>query len=159
MSDTTRINGNQISWASVKLTINSERYSGITAIEFSDAVEKALAYGTGRHHAPRGRTVGKYVPEPMVITCWKSTSAAVQRDLNNVAGRRGLASVSVPIVLQYIEADDSTITVEAQGAALVKIEDSDEESSEGLQEKLTFSVMRYLRNGIALFDTSEEAGA
>lgn len=153
MADETRINGNQISWPSLSLKIDGTPYSGITAIEFGDGRERAYAYGMGRHHAPRGRTAGKYVPEPFVITCWKSTAKAIRDDLAAKAGSgKGYGSVEVPIVLQYVEPDDAVITVEAQQCVLVKEENSDEEGPEGLNSKLTFMPMRYVRDGKAIFD-------
>lgn len=156
--DSVRINGLQIGWASVKLKINGNPYRGVTAIEYADGVEAAYAYGTGRHYAPRGTTAGKYTPEPFVITAYKSTAGAIRKDLNEQANGRGVSSVIVPIVLQYVEKDDAVITVEALGSRLVKNEGSDEESPEALTEKLTFMPTRYKRNGIALYDTTE-AGA
>lgn len=156
--DSVRINGLQIGWASVKFKVNGNPYRGITAIEYADGVEASYAWGTGRHFAPRGRTAGKYTPEPFVVTAFKSTAGAIRKDLNEQANGRGVSSVSVPIVLQYVEKDDAVITVEALESRLMKNEGSDEEGPDALTEKLTFMPMRIKRNGIALYDTTE-AGA
>lgn len=158
MGDTVRVNGVQISWSSVKLKIAGTPYSGITAVEYADGVEKAFAYGMGRHHAPRGVTRGKYTPEPFVLTCWASTAQAIRSDLNAKAGARGISNVPVAIVLQYVEKDDAVITIEALDATLTKNEASNEEGPDALSEKLTFLPMRIKRNGVALYDTTE-AGA
>lgn len=158
MADSVRINGLQISWASVKLKIDGEPYSGVTAVEYADGIELSYAYGMARHHAPRGRTAGRYTPEPMVITAFMATSKAIQQALASRAGGRGVSTVEVPIVLQYIEKDDAVITIEALSSRLVKIEGGAEESPDATTEKLTFMPMRYLRDGVALHDTTE-AGA
>jgi hypothetical protein len=158
MGDTVRVNGVQISWSSVKLKIGGTPYTGITAVEYADGVEKSYAYGMGRHHAPRGITRGKYTPEPFVLTAWASTAKAIREDLNAKASGRGISNVPVAIVLQYVEKDDAVITIEALDARLTKNEASNEEGPDALSEKLTFMPMRIKRNGVALYDTTE-AGA
>lgn len=153
MADEVRINGLQISWASVKLKIDGVAYSGITSVEYADGRETALTYGMGRHHAPRGQTSGKYTPDPFTINCYTSTAKAIRADLAaKAAPGRGIGSVSVPIILQYIEPDDAVVTVEALDARLVKNEASNEEGPDGLTEKLTFQPMRIKRDGVALYD-------
>ena len=56
MSDVIRVNGNQVSWGSIVLKFNGQRFYGFTSISFSDKRERVHAYGMGRHHAPRGRS-------------------------------------------------------------------------------------------------------
>lgn len=153
--DSVRINGVQISWPSAKIKIDGAPYRGITSVDYADGVEKTYAYGMGRHHAPRGRTLGKYTPELLVITCWTSTAETIRKGLAQKAGGRGISSVSVPIVLQFIEKDDAIITIEALDSTLVKNEASNEEGPDALAEKLSFMPMRLLRNGVALYDTTE----
>lgn len=155
MSDNARINGVQISWSSVKLKIEGVPYFGITGIEYGDAVEQAYAYGIGRHHAPRGKTAGKYTPDPLVLTVWKSTGAAIREDIHTRAAGRGLARVPSTIIIQYIEGSDDVITIEASQCTLVKVEESAEEGTDALSEKLTFMPMRILRDGVAMYDTTD----
>jgi hypothetical protein len=157
MSDSARVNGNLIGWDSLKFKINSSPYTGITAIEYGDAMEIAPQYGMGRSHAPRGTTAGKYSAKPFVLTCSTATARAIRADLANQAGRRGLSYPRVPIDLQYAEEDDGpTIHVEGHEARLVENEGSHDEGPDGLTEKLTFQPRRLLRDGQALYDTSEE---
>lgn len=158
MSDEVRINGNQLGWGSAKLKIEGTPYTGITAIEYNDGVEVSHAYGMGVDHAPRGMTAGKYTPEPFVLTCWASTAKAIRADIAARAQPgRGLSSVRSSIILQYIEPDDAVVTVEVIDARLVKNEASNEESPDGLSEKLTFAVMRYVRDGHSLHATERTA--
>lgn len=160
MADAARVNGNLISWGSFEIKIDDEPYSGVTAVDYNHSRERAYAYGTGRHHSPRGRTAGKYTPEPLVITCWKSTAKAIRERLKAAASDgRSYGNAIVGIVLQYIEEDDDTVTVDAQECVLTKEEMSDEEGPEGLNEKLTFMPMRYVINDGTLYDSSAEAGA
>lgn len=158
MSDATRINGNLISWASLKVKLNGEPYSGITSIEYSDGRERAYAYGIGRHHAPRGMTAGKYTPEPCVITCWKSTAKAIREAVAKRAqdGRSYGSVTDNVLVVQYVEPTDAVITVEIQDAPITKIEASDEEGPEGLNEKITLAPMRIIRDGLTLYDSTEQ---
>lgn len=156
MADSTRVNGNQISWSSLIFKIDGESYTGITSIGYADAIETAKAYGMGRHHAPRGRSAGKYTPEPLTLTCWKSTAQAIREQLaaRSPSGTSYGRAV-VPITLQYVETDDSTVTVEFDEARLVKCTSSNEEGPDGLAEDLEFDVMLIRRNGLVLFDESQ----
>lgn len=154
--DAARVNGNLIDWGSLKFKMDGTPYSGITGIEYADGRERAYAHGIGRHRTPRGRTAGKYQPEPLVVTCWSSTAKAIRADLAAKASdKKSYGNVEVPIIVQYIEPDDAEITVEAIGCVLVKDESSDEEGPEGLNVKLTFSPMRLIRDGLSLFDQTE----
>jgi hypothetical protein len=159
MSDSVRINGIQISWSSVRFKIDGTPYYGITAIEYGDGMERALAYGMGRHHAPRSRTRGKYTPKPFVVTGFTATARTIRQALAQRAGTAGIASVLVPILLQYSEtADGPTITIEAFDCTLDDIEAGHDEGPDPLSEKLTFQPLRLKRDGVAMYDTSE-AGA
>lgn len=155
MSDSVRINGLLISWASCIWKIGGERYSGASSLEFADGVERSLQYGMGKDHAPRGRPRGKYVPEPFVATVPVATAEAIRQQLAREAGpTTGISNVEVPITLQYIEPNDATVLVEMLRVTLEKNEASHEESGDGLMEKLTFQPQDYKRNGISLHDTS-----
>lgn len=156
MADSVRINGNQISWSSAKLTINGERYTGIASISYADALEVSKAYGMGRSHAPRGRSAGKYTPDPLTMRAWKSTAQAIREQLAALSpSGTSYGRVAVPIVLQYVEPDDAVITVEFDAARLVKCTASNEEGADNLAEDLEWDVMLIRRNGLVLFDESE----
>jgi len=155
VSDTVRINGTQIGWPSISLKINGQAYTGISAIEFGDKRERGFAWGMGRHGGPRGRPPGKYTPDPFVITAWTSTASAIRKD---IAARAtdgvSYGNVTVQIIVQYVEKDDGTVTIEAQDAVLAEISASNEEGPDATNEKLTFQPMRLIRNGLSLYDSS-----
>lgn len=159
MADQVRVNGVQLSWSSSKLTIDNETFTGVTSISFGDALETAYAYGMGRSHGPRGRSAGKYTPEPLVLGMWKSSAQELRRMLSERAQQQGRGAsygkAVVPIVLQFIEADDTTVTVEFEECRYTKATESNEEGPDALKEDVEFSPMRIRRNGLVLFDESE----
>jgi hypothetical protein len=155
MGDTVRVNGIQLGWSSGKLKIDGEPFTGIKSIDYGDGVEQSLAWGMGKHYAPRGRTRGKYTPDPLVIELFEASAEELRSMLEQRASGRGISNVSIPIVLQFIEKDDRTVTVEALDSTLVKIEAALAEGPDPLTTKFTFQPMRYLRNGVALYDTTE----
>jgi hypothetical protein len=155
MADQVRVNGNQISWSSAKLTIDGETFYGVTSIGYADSLEVAKAYGMGRHHAPRGRSAGKYSTEPLTMTMWKSSAQELRAFLAARSPTGSYGRAVVPIVLQYIEEDDSTITVEFEECRYVKATASNEEGAEALKEDVEFDVMLIRRNGLTLFDESQ----
>jgi hypothetical protein len=158
MGDQARVNGILMGWSSLKLKIEGEPFTGIKSIDYGDSVEQAFAYGMGRHYAPRGRTRGKYVPDPLVIEAFEASAGEIMSMLANKAGARGLSNVPVTITIQYIEKDESPVTVEALECTFVKNEVALAEGPDPSTRKVTFQPMRYLRNGVALYDTTE-AGA
>lgn len=155
MSDTVRINGNQIGWASMSLKINGQAYTGITAIEYGDKRTRTLAYGMARHGGPRGRPPGKYEPDPFAITAWTSTAATIRKDLaQRSPDGVSFGNVVCSIILQYVETSDGIVMIEAQDATLGEISASNEEGPDATSEKLVFQPLRILRNGLSLFDSS-----
>lgn len=160
MADAARINGLQISFSSIKLKVDGEPFTGFTSIKYDDGIETQYSYGSGRARKPRGRTGGKYMPEPLVITMAKSSAQTLRAQLaaSSPTGK-SYGMVEVPIVLQYIEPDDATITVEFDRARYVKTSASNEDSADPSNEEITFSVMGIKRNGLVIYDDREEAGA
>lgn len=158
MGDAARVNGVQFGWSSLKLKIDGEPFTGIKSIDYGDSVEQGLAYGMGRHFAPRGRTRGKYVPDPLVIEAFEASAQEIENLLDKKAGGRGIANVPVTIVIQFIERDETPVTVEALECTFVKNEVALAEGPDPSTRKITFQPMRYRRNGVALYDTTE-AGA
>jgi hypothetical protein len=159
MADKLRVNGNIVSWGSVVVKINGERFHGFTGISFSDKRERVKQYGMGKHHAPRGRSRGKYTVEPVKLAGPKSTFKAMRTALAALS-EDGLSygDVEFQIVLQYIEADgDESQTIELVDAVWMSNTSNDEESPDPLKEECEFDIMKILRDGMTLFDASEGA--
>ncbi len=156
MADPLRINQNQHSWGSLILKVDSDRYTGFTGISFSDKRERVKAYGMTRHHAPRGRSRGKYVIDPVKLTGWKGSVAALRAGLAARADDGiSYGDVEFQIVLQYIESGEVPLTVEIDRCVWVSNSTSDDESPDPLKEEIEIDAMLIRRNGLVLFDASE----
>lgn len=156
MADEIRVNGNQHSWGSITVKVNEERFFGFTAIGFSDSRERVKAFGMGRHHAPRGRSRGKYDVEPVSLTGWKGSMQQLRKALADAGSNAETYGDTIfQIVVQYVEADDTPITVELEDCVWTKNTTSDEEGPDPLKEEAEIDCMRIRRNGLVLFDPSD----
>jgi hypothetical protein len=159
MSDAFRVNNNQYSWGSIRLKIAGEDYFGFTAISFGDKRERVKAYGMGRHHAPRGRSRGKYTIEPVKLTGWKGSVEAARAALalRVQGGDAGTSysDVEFQIVVLYSEIDETPLIVEIDGCVWVGSTTAHEEAPENLKEEIEIDAMVIRRNGLALFDESQ----
>lgn len=156
MSDEIRVNGNLHSWGSITAKIAGDPYYGFTAISYGDTRERVKAYGMGRHHAPRGRSRGKYTVEPVQLTGPKGTVQQLRQALaDQSADGVSYGDVEFQVVVQYIEPDDTPITVELEDCVWVKNTSSEEEGTDPLSEDIELDCMKIRRNGLVLFDESE----
>jgi len=151
MADEIRINGIAHSWGSTKLKIAGERYSGIMSISYSDKLETAFGYGMGKSQKPRSQSRGKYSAEQVTMKVQTSTAQAIRDQLAARGGGLSYGTVLVPIVLQYLELDDSPITVEFEDCRLVEDGSSDEEGGDVLTVEIKFSTFGIRRNGKTLY--------
>lgn len=158
MADDIRVNGNQHSWGSIILKVDSERYTGFTSISFADKRERVKAYGMTKHHAPRGRSRGKYTIEPIKLVGWKASVAALRAALAALSSDRiSYGDVEFQIVCQYVDTGELPLTVEIDRCVISGNSSSDEESADPLKEELEIDGMLIRRNGLVLFDASEGA--
>jgi hypothetical protein len=156
MSDQIRVNGNQLSWGSIILKLDQDVFTGFTGISFADKRERVKAYGQGRHHAPRGRSRGKYTIEPVKLTGWKDS---VQIFRTQLAARspdgKSYGDVEFQIIVQYVEAGEIPLTVAIERCVWTGNSSSDEESPDPLKEEIEIDAMLIRRNGLVLFDASQ----
>jgi hypothetical protein len=156
MADAIRVNGNRHSWGSISAKIDGERYYGFTAIKFGDSRERVKAYGMGRHHAPLGRSRGKYSTDPVVLTGWKSAVQALRDALAaRSSSTTSYGDVVFQIVVQYVDENDQPCTVDIEDCVWVKNSTSDEEGPDPLSDEVEIDTMRIRRNGKVLYDESE----
>ncbi len=156
MADDIRVNGNQHSWGSIIVKIDGDRYYGFTSIGYSDSRERVKAYGMGRHQAPRGRSRGKYSVDPVTLKGWKGSVQALRDALAaRSSDGRSYGDVEFEIVVQYIEADDTPITVELERCVWTKNTTSEEEGPDPLSDEIEIDCMLIRRNGLVLFDESQ----
>jgi hypothetical protein len=156
MSDAIRVNNNQLSWGSITVKVADERFTGFTSISFSDKRERVKAYGMTRHHAPRGRSRGKYTIDPVKFVGWKSTVQSLRESLAAKASDgKSYGDVEFQIVVDYVESDEMGITVVIHKCVWASNSSSDEESADPLKEEIEADAMWIERNGCVLFDASE----
>lgn len=156
MADEQRINGNMYSWSSIYFKVDGERFYGIKSISYGDSRERAKGYGMGRHHAPRGRSAGKYQTDPVSVSVEKATARALRETLATFAADgQSFGNVPFEIVVQYVEPDDTPITDTIEECVWAKTESSNEEGPDPLYEDVEFDCMRIRWNGKTLFDETE----
>lgn len=156
--DPIRVNQNQLSWGSIRCIIDGNPITGFTAISFADKRERVKAYGMGRHHAPRGRSAGKYTTETVKLTGWKSS---VQNLIAQLAERApdqaSYGNVEFTIMVIYSEPSEPNIDVMITGCVITSQSAADEESADPLKEELEIDCMAIRRNGLTLWDNTELA--
>lgn len=156
MSDAIRVNGNLFSWGSIILKIDQEPFYGFTGITYADKRERVKGYGMGRHHAPRGRSRGKYTIELAKLTGWKSSIQAVRVQLAaRSANGQSYGDVEFQIIVQYVESDEAPMTVALERCVWAGNSSSDEENPDPLKEEVEIDPMLIRRNGLVLFDSSQ----
>lgn len=156
MADALRINGNAVSWGSIELKIDEEKYTGFTSIGFADKRERTKGYSVGKHHAPTRRSRGKYSTDPVKLVGWKSSIQALRAALAAKSkDGKSYGDVDFQIVVQYIEDNEDPQTVEIDHCVWSSNSTSDEESPDPLKEEIELDCMLIRRNGLVLFDASE----
>jgi hypothetical protein len=156
MADLRRVNGAQISWGSLVVKVNGDRFYGFTSIDYGDKLEVAYAYGMGRHQMPRGRSRGKYVPDPVKLKGPKASCEALRQAL--AAGSPTGTSYGVTefeISVSYSESFEPPLSVDIGGCRYVGTKEAHAEGSEVLEDEIEISPMSIRRNGLVLFDESE----
>lgn len=156
MADQIRVNGNMLSWGSISIKLDGERFHGFTKVNYADSRERVKAYGMGRHHAPRGRSRGKYSTDPVVIGGPKGSVQELRQALaaRSIDGR-SYGDVEFDVVVQYVESDDTPITVEIERCVWTKNTEQHEEGPDPLNEDFECDAHLIRRNGLVLFDESQ----
>lgn len=158
MADQIRVNGNLYSWGSIKLKVAGELWHGFTSISYADKRERVKAYGMGRHHAPRGRSSGKYSTDPVKLAAPKSTMQALREFLATLApDRTSYGNVEFQLVVQYVEPGEVPMNVEIDRCVITGNSTTDEENADPKSEEIEIDCMLIRRNGKTLFDSTQGA--
>jgi hypothetical protein len=162
MSDQIRVNGAIASWGHIIVKIQGERYYGFDQIAFADKRERVKVYGMGRHHAPRGRSLGKYTTDPVKLRGPKGTINALRDHLAALSpDKKSYGNVVFEIVVEYVTGGgpdgDKDLIVELVGCVYTGTSSSDEESPDPLKEEIELDCMLIRRNDKTLFDSSQGA--
>jgi len=151
MADVRKINGNRYSWGSISVKLNGDRLYGYTDLSFSSKRTRELLYGMGQDHAPIGRTRGKFEPGDVKLTGYSGSVQNLLDSLTAAAGTgEGPGDVVFEIVCQYIETDETEITVNLTGCVIVEESSSHSEGTEGMKTEITIQPINVLRNGKSL---------
>jgi hypothetical protein len=153
MADPILINGNVHSYASLVAKIANVKWNGFTAINYAQKRPRSKVYGMGRAGGPRGRTSGRYEPDPVTVKGPKSTIAQLKKELaQRSSDQKSYGNVAFDLTLQYIDAGEQSITVLFEGLTIVGESTSNEEGPDAIIEELTLDVMRIKENGLTLYD-------
>ena len=156
MSDPIHVNGNQHSWGSINVKAYGEVFTGFNKISYADKRERTKAYGMGRHHAPRGRSAGKYSTENVKIGGPIASMQALREGLARLAPDKvSYGNVVFEVVVQYVEADEIPIHVVIERCVYVGTSTSNEENADTLSEDAELDCMLIRRNGLTLFDSTK----
>lgn len=154
--DSITVNGNQYDWGSVQVTIDGIPLIGVAGIKYSDKRERSFAYGTGKAHAPRGRTRGKYSAEAG-ITLWKDSADDFRLYLasRDPSFSGSFGNTEFLLDVQYFEDDLGLVDVQLLRCCVVGDDSSEEENADPTKEEFGLSVFQIVRNGVTLFDNSD----
>lgn len=155
--DQVRVNRNAVSWGSIIVKVNGERLEGFTSISYGDKRERVTGTGMGKHHAPGRRSRGKYTTEPVKLKGFKASCEALRQYLADEDGTDSYGETEFEIVVQFVEADETPMTVEIHRCVYVGDTNSHEENPDPLQEEIEIHCMSIVRNGKTLFDLADGA--
>ena len=157
MADSLRVNGNMLSWGSLKFKVGGDLYSGFTAISYGDKRERVKGYGMGRHHSALGMSAGKYSVEPIKVTGRKASVRALIKALAAQSSNgASYGDVRFEGVLQGVEeGSEDPINDTFEGCVVTAVTASHEESADPLSEDLEIECMRIRRDGLTLWDSRE----
>ena len=156
MADALRVNGNQLSWGSLILKVDDERFTGFTDISFGDKRTRVKAYGSARHHAPIGRSRGKYEIDPVKITGWKWAVQVLRKGLAARADDGvSYGNVEFEVFVQYVDDSQGPLNVQIERCVWQSNATSDTESPDPLKEEFECDPMLIRRNELTLFDSTE----
>lgn len=159
MGDSVRVNQNMYSWGSIVLKLpNGDRFYGFNSVSFADKRERVKVYGMGRHHAPRGRTRGKYSTDPVKLSGPKGTVHAFRLALATLAtDGRSIGDVEFTANVQFVETGELPMDVLIERCVLSSDSSSHEENPDPLKDEIELDCMLIRRNGMTLFDSSTGA--
>jgi hypothetical protein len=146
MADAAHINGRYVSWASIKISLNSVDYSDIVALDYSDKLEPGAVRGTGPRK--RGRTTGEYDCEGK-ITMHLDEARTFMRALANVNPSIGL--VEFPVIAYWSEEDgQEPHEVICEGCRIKSRESSNVPGSDAAAINFALDMMNVTVDGVSL---------
>lgn len=153
MSDPVYINGKVFSFASTKLKIDGEEFTGYRSIKWSHKIEEALAYGAGRAYKPRGRTSGKYNPEAITISMYIDSLNALRKQLaQRSRSGKSYGGVIFQMSLSFVEDGQTPHFVEFTDCRLTGESPSVDETAEATMIDVEIKPIGIKHDGLTLYD-------
>lgn len=144
------INGNRPSWSSVEIVASGKRYLGVKAINFSVELKPGDIRGT---HAQRlARTQGDLiVTAGMEMYLLESDDFYAGLAVLGAGQLLGPGEVEFDVIINYRLLPGFPISTRTlQRCRAMKLDDSHQQSIEGLTTKFTLDPMDLLRNGVSM---------
>ncbi len=158
MIDFVRLNNRVVSAKSVSFGIAGVPYQGITAMDYSEKMDKELVYDSDKSGGPVGMTSGKYGAEPASITMLKDvftlkflTQFGILSAANLAPGAWGQA-LPFPVSIQYIELPFPPILDLLSGCEITGAKDTYAEGINAAVVVISLQPMSMSRNGLTLYN-------
>ncbi len=158
MIDFVRLNNRVVSAKSVSFIIAGVPYQGITAMDYSEKMEKELVYDADKSGGPVGMTAGKYGAEPASITMLKDVFTVKFLTQFGILSAANLApgswaqALPFPIVVQYVELPIPPITDLLSGCEITGAKDAYAEGINAAVVVISLQPMSMSRNGLTMYN-------
>lgn len=152
MSDAIKVNGSIYSWGSIEAKADGDIIRGITAVSFSQTLERTMAYGSGSSRGPRGRTRGKYSCEGSVTMHVDSYHELIRRLAQLAPDGVSYGRVEFPVVVSFVEESLDPVTIELEDCMIAGDTSSESEGTDASVVEVPLSIMLVRRNGLTLAD-------
>lgn len=153
MSDSIRVNGNELSSGSIVIKCEGERYFGFTEISFGHKRERGKRMGMERSGAPRARSRGTYTPDNVKVKGPVASFKAVRSQLASLGPdgvTYGDSEVSIEVSGEEL---DQTINLQFLRCVIAGETGTWSTGVEGLEEEVEFDCMQIVRDGLTLFQS------
>jgi hypothetical protein len=151
------VDGSCYSKASIRFIFVDEVVEFTGEYAFSEKLEKAFGYGTNKSFAPIKQSPGKYVPGGLKV---KGFSGGAQKMREKIAAltedSKSYGTVKFPVMIQMVDSNESPIDIGFEGVSWEENANTINDSPDPLQDEMNYSFMRMNRNGLTLYDSSEE---
>jgi hypothetical protein len=152
LSDQVRINGNAVSWGSIKLKAADEIFSGFNSVSWEHKRTRTYLYGMAQAQTPRARSRGKYEPGAVKLGGPKDSILALKKRLAQLSPNgKNYGDVVFQIIVEFVEEGNESQLVRIEDCVIVGVTSSHEESADPLKDELEISCMRIVENSMTLF--------
>ncbi len=158
MIDFVRLNNRVVSAKSVSFNIGGVPYQGITAMDYSEKLDKELVYDSDKGGGPVGMTSGKYGAEPASITMLKDVFTVKFLSQMGILSAVNLApgswaqALPFPVAIQYVELPIPPILDLLEGCEIISAKDTYAEGINAAVVVIGLQPMSMSRNGLTMYN-------